>query len=46
MGVCQINPEVDNSDPDHEGSIPTPTQYELIILVVPQQFHQQNTFII
>ncbi len=29
---------VEGSEPDHEGSIPTPTQNELIILVLPQQF--------
>ncbi len=29
---------IKGSEPDHEGSIPTPTQNELIILVLSQQF--------
>ncbi len=54
MAVSQIDPEgsgslpetaaVSGSEPDHKGSIPTPTQNKLIILVVPQQFYKQNTF--
>ncbi len=36
---------IKSCEPDHEGSIPTPTQNKLIILVLPQQFYQQNTFI-
>ncbi len=40
---CAKGTEV--SKPAHEGSIPTPTQNKLIILVLPRQFHQQDTFI-
>ncbi len=36
---------IESSEPDYKGSFLTPTQNELIILVLPQQFHQQNTFI-
>ncbi len=49
VGVGEIDPEgpgslpetakpVEGSEPDPEGSIPTPTQNELMILVLPQQF--------
>ncbi len=44
MGVGEIDLEgcgslPDTSEPDHEGSMPTPTQNELIILVLPQQVY-------
>ncbi len=43
--TAQDDEAIEGSEPDHEGSIPTPTQNKLIILVLPQQFCQQNTFI-
>ncbi len=36
---------IEGSEPDPEASILTPTHNKLIILVLPQQFKQQSTFI-
>ncbi len=36
--TAQDGEAIDGSEPDHEGSILTHTQNELIILVLPQQF--------
>ncbi len=43
MGVGEIDPEdIEGSEPDHEGSIPTPKQNELIIFVVLITWHKQT----
>ncbi len=43
--TARYSEAISGTEPDHEGSIPIPTQNELIILVLPQQFYQQNAFI-